>query len=46
MKRQSKLNRFVDITARVIIWLLLCVALLVIFAETPIWVLIIMMILD
>lgn len=27
MKRQSKLNRFVDITARVIIGLLLCVAL-------------------
>ena len=46
MKRQSKLNRFVDITARVIIGLLLCVALLVIFAETPIWVLLIVMILD
>ena len=46
MKKQSKLNRFVDITARVIIGLLLCVALLVIFAETPIWFLLILMILD
>ena len=46
MKKSSKLNRFVDITARVIIGLLLCVALFVIFATTPIWALLIVMILD
>ena len=46
MKRQSKLNRFVDITARVIIGLLLCVAWLVICVKTPIWVLLIVLILD
>lgn len=46
MKKQSKLNRFVDITVRVIIGLLLCVALLVICVKTPIWVLLIVLILD
>lgn len=46
MKKQSKLNRFVDITVRVIIGLLLCVAWLVICVNTPIWVLLILMILD
>lgn len=46
MKKQSKLNRFVDITARVIIGLLLCVAWFVICVKTPIWVLLIVLILD
>ena len=46
MKKRSKLNRFVDITVRVIIGLFLCVALLVICFETPTWVLFIVMILD
>lgn len=46
MKKQGKLNRFVDITVRVIIGLLLCVALFVICFNTPIWALLIVMILD
>lgn len=46
MKKQSKLNRFVDVTARVIIGLLLCAVWIFVCVKTPTWILFILLVLD